>query len=87
MKSYLWLLALPCGCAIFGLVWLFRRANEPDRTIDTLIVPPVQKYRDHDDQLRLNAEARRAIANDRRRQASSIESGKPVESKIRMVRS
>lgn len=87
MTKWLPVLALPGGLFLFFLVWLFTRPEPKDTTIDTLIVPPVQnpKYAEQDDSLRIAAEARRAIANDRRRQAQSIESGKPVESRIRIV--
>lgn len=78
-------IVLSSGCLLAALVWLVRRANAPDTTIDMLIKAPDQRFVGQDDTLRVASEARRAIATDRRRQALQIESGKPVESRIRMV--
>lgn len=50
--------------------WFQRR---PDRVIDTLIKPPVQKFSGQDDALRQRTEAKRARAAEIRQEAVQIE--------------
>lgn len=87
MTRYLWLLLLPFGSLAYGVIWFRKRwlAHEQAK-VDALIKPPIPRFTDQDDALRVTAERRRAAAEDKRRQARQIESGEPVEQRIRIVR-
>lgn len=82
-----WLLLLPFGSLAYGVIWLRKRwlAHEQAK-VDALIKAPIYHFTVQDEALRVTAERRRAAAEDKRRQARQIESGEPVEHRIRIVR-
>jgi hypothetical protein len=59
-------------------IWHWLTHGEGDPLIDSLIVPPVQKYAGTDESLALKAKRRREAAEVIRRRAEAVASGSPV---------
>lgn len=87
MKAYLPLLVLPGGLVLFAIVWLWRRSAEPlDATINTLIVPPLQKFSGADEALQAKSAARREIAESIRKRSALVASGSRAGDVLKIVR-
>lgn len=82
---------LPGGLIVLALIWWRRRWLERERrAIAARIVPPIQRFEKamngEDEAMRAGAERRRHAADDKRRDAARIQSGQPVEERLRLVK-
>lgn len=65
--------------------WLGRRLQPPDVVIDTLIHPPVFRYVEHDDDLRVETQRRRERAEAIKRDARLLETNDDRVVRLRKV--
>ncbi len=81
---------VPGGLLLLAIVWRRRWIAQERQAIDARIRPPRALYGETTpremEQLRTSAQRRRDCADDKRREALRIESGHPVEEKLRLVR-
>lgn len=82
---------MPGGLLVLAAMWLRRRQVERERrAIELYIVPPREIFGKTTpremDALRAAAERRREHADERRRDAHLIESGQPIEERLRLIK-
>jgi hypothetical protein len=71
------------------MTWRFWRWVRRDVTVDALIRPPRQTHpkatTSEYETIRVAADRRRLVAEDKRREAARIQSGQPVAERLRLV--